>query len=309
MANPAHSTHAPAQADEVPVAPGAADPTPAPSRPVPAGKVKRRFQPWHLLAVLLIIALCLFPFYWMVTSSFKNGQDILSPTPTFAFQPTLDNYQRALTKFDVLASLQNSLLVALVTTGISLLLGTPAAYAIARFEFKQKRDLWFWFITNRMVSPIVLALPFFIMARNLKLLDTPLVLILIYLTFNVPIVVWICADQFRSIPKELDEAAMLEGYSPFSIFWRIGLPLASPGIAVSAIFSFIFSWNELLYALVLTRNRAQTAPVVATNFMSGYELPWGQIMATGTMIVLPVIVFSLIVSRQLVRGLTMGAIK
>jgi multiple sugar transport system permease protein len=107
----------------------------------------------------------------------------------------------------------------------------------------------------------------------------------------------------------LDEAATLEGYSSFGIFWRIGLPLAAPGIAVSAIFSFIFSWNELLYALVLTRSRAQTAPVVATSFMSGYELPWGQIMATGTMIVLPVIIFSLIVSRQLVRGLTMGAIK
>jgi multiple sugar transport system permease protein len=263
----------------------------------------------HLLAVLLIILLCLFPFYWMVTSSFKNQQDLLSSTPKFLFSPTLENYRGALTKFDVLASLQNSVTVALATTALSLLLGTPAAYAIARFEFKAKRDLWFWFITNRMISPIVLALPFFILARNLKMLDTPLVLILIYLTFNVPIVVWICSDQFRSIPKELDEAATLEGYGAFSIFLRIGLPLAAPGIAVSAIFCFIFSWNELLYALVLTRNHAQTAPVVATSFMSGYELPWGQIMATGTMIVLPVIIFSLIVSRQLVRGLTMGAIK
>jgi multiple sugar transport system permease protein len=201
------------------------------------------------------------------------------------------------------------LIVAITTTAIALVLGTPAAYAIARFEFKGKKDLWFWFITNRMLSPIVLALPFFILARNLKLLDTQLVLILIYLTFNVPIVIWICADQFRNIPKELDEAATLEGYGSFGIFWRIGLPLAAPGIAVSAIFSFIFSWNELLYALVLTRRYAQTAPVVATSFMSGYEVPWGQIMATGTIVVLPVIIFSLIVSRQLVRGLTMGAIK
>jgi multiple sugar transport system permease protein len=264
---------------------------------------------WHLLALLLIILFCLFPFYWMVASSFKTQQDILSPVPKFLFAPTLENYQRAVTKFDVVASLENSLIVAVSTTAIALLLGTPAAYAIARFEFKGKKDLWFWFITNRMLSPIVLALPFFILARNLKLLDTQLILILIYLTFNVPIVIWICADQFRNIPKELDEAATLEGYGSFGIFWRIGLPLAAPGIAVSAIFSFIFSWNELLYALVLTRHYAQTAPVVATSFMSGYELPWGQIMATGTMIVLPVIIFSLIVSRQLVRGLTMGAIK
>ena len=272
-------------------------------------RYRRKLQIGHLMVLLLIILVCVFPFYWMVATSLKNQQDILSPVPKFLFTPTLENYERALTKFDVPLSLENSLIVAVSSTLLALLLGTPAAYAIARFEFKGKRDLWFWFITNRMLSPIVLALPFFILARNLKLLDTQLVLILIYLTFNVPIVIWICADQFRNIPKELDEAATLEGYNSFAIFWRIGLPLAAPGIAVSAIFSFIFSWNELLYALVLTRKYAQTAPVVATSFMSGYDLPWGQIMATGTMIVLPVIIFSIIVSRQLVQGLTMGAIK
>jgi multiple sugar transport system permease protein len=256
-----------------------------------------------------VIVVCVFPFYWMVTTSFKEPAAILSPTPQFLFHPTLGNYTTAFQKFDIGASLVNSLIVALSTTAISLTLGAPAAYAIARFEFKGKRDLWFWFISNRMISPIVVALPFFLIARQFRLLDTQLVLILIYLTFNVPIVVWICADQFRNIPKELDEAATLEGYSSFGIFWRIALPLAAPGIAVSAIFSFIFSWNELLYALVLTRSNAKTAPVVATSFLSGYELPWGQIMATGTLVALPVIIFSIIVSRQLVRGLTMGAIK
>lgn len=263
----------------------------------------------HFVLLLLVVMTCVFPFYWMVTTSFKEQAAILSATPQFFFQGTLGNYSRAFEKFDIGASLINSLVVALSTTGLSLLLGTPAAYAIARFEFKAKRDLWFWFISNRMISPIVVALPFFLIARQFRLLDTQLVLILIYLTFNVPIVVWICADQFRNIPKELDEAATLEGYNSFGIFWRIALPLAAPGIAVSAIFSFIFSWNELLYALVLTRTNAKTAPVVATSFLSGYELPWGQIMATGTLVALPVIIFSIIVSRQLVRGLTMGAIK
>jgi multiple sugar transport system permease protein len=263
----------------------------------------------HFLALLLVILVCVFPFYWMVTSSFKQQSAILASTPQFFFQPTLENYVSAFTKFDILKSLQNSLFVALVTVLISLILGTPAAYAIARFEFKGKRDIWFWFISNRMLSPIVVALPFFLIARNFRLLDTTWALILIYLTFNVPIVVWICADQFRNIPKELDEAATLEGYSSLAIFLKIALPLATPALAVSAIFSFIFSWNELLYALILTRNEAKTAPVVATSFMSGYELPWGQIMATGTMVALPVIIFSMIVSRQLVRGLTAGAIK
>ena len=274
-----------------------------------AGLGPQGFNVGHFILLLVVIFVCVFPFYWMVTTSFKEQAAILSTTPQFFFHPTLGNYTTAFQKFDIGASLVNSLIVALSTTAISLILGTPAAYAIARFEFKGKRDLWFWFISNRMISPIVVALPFFLIARQFRLLDTQLVLILIYLTFNVPIVVWICADQFRNIPKELDEAATLEGYSSFGIFWRIALPLAAPGIAVSAIFSFIFSWNELLYALVLTRSNAKTAPVVATSFLSGYELPWGQIMATGTLVALPVIIFSIIVSRQLVRGLTMGAIK
>ena len=263
----------------------------------------------HFVGLLIVLIVCVFPFYWMVAASLKSPTDILSSTPQFFFEPTLQNYVDAFGKFDILKSLKNSLFVALVTVVLSLVLGTPAAYAIARFDFKGKRDIWFWFISNRMLSPIVVALPFFLIARNLKLLDTPWALILIYLTFNVPIVVWICADQFRNIPKELDEAATLEGYNSFAIFWRVGLPLAMPAIAVSAIFTFIFSWNELLYALILTRSEAKTAPVVATSFMSGYELPWGQIMATGTVVALPVIVFSMIVSRQLVRGLTAGAIK
>jgi multiple sugar transport system permease protein len=180
---------------------------------------------------------------------------------------------------------------------------------LARFEFRGKQDLWFWFITNRMLSPIVVALPVYLMARTLNLIDTHLVLILVYLTFNLPIVVWICTDQFRGVPKDLDEAARLSGASRWAIFWRIALPLAMPGVAVSAIFSFIFSWNELLYALVLTRTAARTAPVSATSFMSGYDLPWGEITATGTLIVFPVVIFALMVSRHLVQGLTMGAVK
>jgi multiple sugar transport system permease protein len=269
---------------------------------------KRRFDIAHFVGLLLILFFCVFPFYWMVSSSLKDPQLILSQKPTLTFHPTLENYYDAFQR-NVGGSLGISLFVALTTTALSLILGTPAAYALARFDFRGKKDIWFWFITNRMVSPIVLALPFFLLASNLHLIGNPIVLVFIYLTFNVPIVVWICSDQFRGIPKELDEAATLEGYNSFSIFWRVALPLGAPGIAVSAIFCFIFSWNELLYALILMRRETQTAPVVATSFMSGYQVPWGQIMATGTLVALPVIVFSLIVSRQMVRGLTMGAIK
>lgn len=259
--------------------------------------------------LLLVVAFCVFPFYWMVTTSLKTQVIALESPPVWLFAPTLSNYAEVLIDDGVGATLINSLIVAVCTTALAIGLGCPAAYALARFEFRGKHHLWFWFITNRMVSPIVLALPFFLIVRNFGLLDTHIVLILIYLTFNLPIVIWICTDQFRSIPYDLDEAAMLEGASQWRIFRSVCLPLAAPGVAVSAIFSFIFSWNELMFALVLTRTNAKTAPAMAVSFMEGYNLPYGKIMATSTLIVVPVIIFALIASRQLVRGLTMGAVK
>ncbi len=261
------------------------------------------------LLLSLIILFCVFPFYWMVTTSLKDQIVALETPPAWIFEVTFDNYTTVLFEDGVGATLVNSLIVAVCTTALAVILGCPAAYALARFEFRGKKDLWFWFITNRMVSPIVLALPFFLIVRFLGLLDTHIVLILIYLTFNLPIVIWICTDQFRSIPRDLDEAASLEGASQWRIFRSICLPLAMPGVAVSSIFSFIFSWNELMFALVLTRSDAKTAPAMAVSFMEGYNLPYGKIMATSTLIVIPVIIFALIASKQLVRGLTMGAVK
>lgn len=206
-------------------------------------------------------------------------------------------------------ALINSLIVAVSTTALAIGLGTPAAYALARFEFRGKRDLWFWFITNRFVSPVVLAFPVFLIARETGLRDTHIALILMYLTFTLPIVIWICTDQFRSIPHELDEAAMLEGASQWRIFRSICLPLAMPGVAVSSILSFIFSWNELLFAYILAPKAAKTAPAMAVTFMEGYDVPYGKIMATSTLIVVPVLIFALLASKHLVRGLTMGAVK
>lgn len=263
----------------------------------------------HLLGLLALLAFTLFPFFWMVASSLKNQTDLLASPPVWWFVPTLEHYRTVWEDSAVRGAILNSLIVASGTTLLAVALGTPAAYALARFQFRGKKDLWFWFISNRMVSPIVLALPVYIMAQQTGLLDTRLVLILVYLSFSLPVVIWLCTDQFAAIPPELEQAARLDHANQWQIFWRIYLPLGLPGIAVSAIFSFIFSWNELLFALVLTRNEARTAPVIATSFMSGYELPWGKIMATGTLIALPVTIFALLVSRHMVRGLTMGATK
>jgi multiple sugar transport system permease protein len=274
-----------------------------------ARAARKRATVWHFIGLVVVFMSSVFPFYWMVTTSLNSQADALAYPPKWLFSPTFHHYSAALFEHDVAGSLLNSLIIASSTTVLAILLGAPAAYALARYEFRGKEDLWFWFISNRMVSPVVLAVPFFLIATKLDLVDTHIVLILLYLTFSLPIVVWICTDQFRNIPVELDEAARLDGASPWRVFWRINLPLAMPGIVVSAIFAFIFSWNDLLYALVLTRSDAITSPVAATSYMSGYELPWGEIMATGTLIVLPMVVFALAVSGRLVQGLTMGAVK
>ena len=249
--------------------------------------------------LLAVFAATVFPTYWMVSSSFKTQADLLASPPVWLFTPTLANYAEVFADSKVTGAILNSLIVALSSTALSVALGAPAAFALARYDFRGKKDLWFWFISNRFISPIVLALPNYILARNLGLLDTRIVLVLVYIT----------SSNTADMVQYDEEAARLEGASQFTIFWRIYLPLGVPGLAVSAIFGFIFSWNELLYALVLTRRESQTAPVVATSFMSGYELPWGKIMATGTVIVLPVTIFALLVSRHMVRGLTMGATK
>lgn len=271
----------------------------------------RSGKPWlgEVILLCIICLFCVFPFYWMVTTSLKTQVVALQSPPAWMFTPTLANYWEVLFEDKVGVSLVNSLIVAVATTVLSIGLGCPAAYALARFEFRGKKDLWFWFITNRFVSPVVLVFPVFLIARQIGLRDTHLALVLMYITFCLPIVIWICTDQFRSIPYDLDEAASLEGAGHWRIFWSICLPLAMPGVAVSAIFSFIFSWNELLFAYILAPKAAKTAPAMAITFMEGYDVPYGKIMATATLIVVPVLIFAVIVSRHLVRGLTMGAVK
>ena len=274
-----------------------------------AAPIQTRNLAGEAILLLLICLFCIFPFYWMVTTSLKTQVVALQSPPVWWFTPTLANYWEVLFEDKVGVALINSIIVATCTTALAVLLGTPAAYALARFEFRGKTDLWFWFITNRFVSPVVLAFPVFLISRELGLRDTHLALILMYLTFTLPIVIWICTDQFRSIPRELDEAAMLEGASQFRIFRSICLPLAMPGVAVSSILSFIFSWNELLFAYILAPKAAKTAPAMAVTFMEGYDVPYGKIMATSTLIVIPVLIFALLASKHLVRGLTMGAVK
>lgn len=264
---------------------------------------------FQIMGILLLLIFILLPIYWMVTTSLKATRDTFAVPPVLLFRPTLEHYKTVAEEGAVLKSLVNSLIVATSSTLLAVAIGTPAAYVFARFNFRGKANLWFWIISNRFITPVVVALPFFLIARDLKLLDTHLALILVYLTFNIPLVVWLCIDQFRAVPREVDEAALVDGASLWQTFLRISLPLAIPGVMVSAILCFIFSWNEFLFALVLTRANARTAPVEAAGFMTDMGIRWGPMMATGTLIVLPVVIFAAIVSRNLVRGLTIGAVK
>ena len=285
-----------------------------PSGPIPAQPPRR----WsshpvadvaQLVAIVVLAIFILVPIYWMVSTSIKTGNQTFAMPPVFVFQPTFEHYREVFAEGAVTKGLRNSLIVASLSTLLALLLGTPAAYAMARFDFRGKASLWFWIISNRFISPIVVALPFFLLARDLSLLDSHWVLILTYLTFNIPLVIWLCIDQFRAIPRDIDQAAMVDGANQWQALRTVVLPLAIPGLVVAAILCFVFSWNEFLFALVLTRAEAKTAPVEAANFMTGFGVRWGPMMATGTLIVLPVVIFAALVSRHLVRGLTMGAVK
>ncbi len=259
---------------------------------------------------IALIVVALAPIYWMMASSLKTDNQIFSIPPVWLFHPTFEHYRHVLADLGMASALLHSAVVGISTTVLAVLLGVPAGYAIARFRFRGRRDVWFWFISNYMMIPVILVIPYFIIAKNLHLINSPIMLILAYQTFAVPLVVWLTADQFAAIPKALDEAAMIDGAGQLTIFFQIMVPLAIPGVAVAAILSLIFSWNELLYAMILTpSDETRTAPVTALSFLGGYSIPWGDLMAAGTLIVLPVIVFAVLVSRYLVRGLTLGAVK
>ena len=250
-----------------------------------------------------------FPIFWLVLTSFKTDADAVKPEFLFFFTPTLDNYLNMTENYDYWRFATNSVITSVFATIFALAVGIPCAYAMAFNPTRATKDVLMWMLSTKMLPAAAVLYPMTFLTKSLGLFDTHFMVIVVLCLINLPIVIWIVTDQFRGIPYDLDEAARLEGASQFTIMRKICLPLAMPGVAVSAIFSFIFSWNELMFGLVLTRSEAKTAPAMAVSFMEGYNLPYGKIMATSTLIVIPVLIFALIASKQLVRGLTMGAVK
>lgn len=249
------------------------------------------------------------PLLWFFLTSIKTRVDAFSMPPAFIFTPTLSNFSDVLSNGSFLHNYSNSLIISISTTLISLLIGVPAAYALARFEMKGKNDLAFWILSTRMAPPVMVILPFYLLFQKVHLLDTYTGLILVYLTICLPFVVWMMRGYIESIPLDLENAARIDGASRLQAFFKVILPLSMPGIVASGIFAFIMAWNEFLLALILTGNTTKTTTVAITSFITLEGIRWGEIAAAGTLISLPVIVFGILIQKYLVSGLTMGGVK
>lgn len=273
--------------------------------------MKTRILKTGLLVLALVVALA--PVYWMITISFKTEIDQFAVPPKwFAFKPTLEHYYDAFVLRSFGQYLITSAIVAVVSTACALVIGTLAAYALTRFRlpYNLDRKLSLWILSTRMFPAIVTAVPLFLMMRDLRLLNTKSALIVVYTGFNLPFVVWMMRGFFAEVPRDLEEAALVDGDSRLGALVRVVLPLVTPGLAATAVFCLIVCWNEFLFALVLTQtDAAMTLPVGIAGRVTQYEIKWGVMSAAGAVAMLPILIFALAMQRYLVRGLSLGSVK
>jgi multiple sugar transport system permease protein len=265
---------------------------------------------YGLLAAILVVAL--FPFWWMLVTSLKRPVDIFAGVALVPQHPTLDNYRVLFEQHHFRAYLVNSITIVAFAVGISLVLGTLAAYALTRFRLRlglNEASLVVALLV-RMVPPILLVIPLYIVLAKYQLLDTRLGLVLVYAGLNTTFVIWLMQSFLDEIPREIEEAALVDGDSRLTALRRVVLPLAAPGIAATAIFSVIATYNDFLLALTLTSTPdAQTVPVGVSTLIGKIQIEWGPMAAAGVVGALPIVIFALIVQRHFVRGLTLGAVK
>lgn len=274
--------------------------------------VSKRRRAKTVLAYTFIIAylvLTLTPYLWLVMTSFKTRLDAFSIPPKIVFRPTLENYVVAFRDKGFLVNLRNSLVVMLATTVFSLALGLPSAYAFSRFSIRGDKVLFFYLLGTRFTPVIVLALPLYLIMAKTRLLDTFIGIVAAHTAFNLAFVIWMMKGFFDTIPPEIDEAARVDGCSWLGAFVRIVLPLTLNGVAATAIFCAINSWNEFLMALILTGRNTATLPVAIPGLLTPQGTFWGQIAAVGSVITIPVFILAYSVQQYMVRGMTMGAIK
>lgn len=257
-------------------------------------------------SAFVLLLLLLAPLLWMLQLSLRPGDDVT--TDELLFRPTFENYT-ALWTGTFPASFGNSVIASSASTVLSLLLGVPAAYSLSRWRFRGRSGVALWILATRMAPPIAFTIPFFLAFRTIGLSDTVTGLVIIYITFNLALVIWTMRSFFDGIPHSLEEAAFIDGCGVWSTFVRIILPLSTPGLAATGILCFILSWNDFFFALILTRTHATTSPVAIVNFMQYEGWEWGKIAAGGTLVMLPVVAFTIIVRTYLVSGLMAGSVK
>jgi multiple sugar transport system permease protein len=268
-----------------------------------------------ITVVVLIAALAffMFPVIWMFITSFKTEAEYFSYPPVFIPEDfSFRNYFNAMAfppdGRGGLQGLRDSLIIASATTVASVLIGSLAAYSLSRFKTGGD-NFSFWILSTRMFPPVAAALPLFLIFKEIKLLDTHLALIIANTVFSLPFVIWLLKGFFDELPAELEEAALIDGCSHWGAFTRVALPLVTPGLVATALFSFIFAWNEFMFALLLTRRNVRTLTIIVPSLVGGHEILWGEIAAIGTVAIIPGILLALLLQRYLVRGLTLGAVK
>jgi multiple sugar transport system permease protein len=290
---------------------------------VPAADVRRRRKskvsssgrqktPWWMwIAVVAIVVFCLFPFYWLLNTSLKTGAD-LSTSALIPPNPTLDNFESIFNDSNFTTALKNSAIVALVTTALALIVGSFCAYALARLRIRFKFAILAVVLTITTFPQITIAAPIFKLWRDVGLYNTIPGLVIPYLTFALPLAIYILTSFFREIPKDLEEAALVDGATNFQAFYKVVVPLAAPGLATAGILTFIAAWNEFLLAITLTSSSSARTVPAAIAFFTGstqFEQPLGTISAASVVISIPLILMVLLFQKRIVAGLTAGAVK
>lgn len=276
--------------------------------PVFARQRSRGLSALVVLPLAVVGVLYLSPLIWMVLASFKQRADIFTTTPQLLFSPTLNNYIEAFQYKGFTANLINSGIVAILTTLVALLVGVPAAYQISRSKGRLVGTYMLGLLAARLMPAMVLSVPLFVLAAKLGLSGSYLAVVAAHLTFSIPFTVWMMRGFFLAVPASLDEAGLLDGLGEFGTFLRVVLPLTKGGIAATAVFCLINSWNEFLFALVLTSRDTATLPVAVPTLLTPIGTFWGQIAAVGTVTVVPIALFAFLAQKYIITGMTGGAL-
>lgn len=266
-----------------------------------------------VMGIVLTLALIffLFPVLWMFLTSFKTQAQIFASPPVIippSDQWNFDNYAGALNESGGLQAVRDSLIISVSTALISVGVGALAAYSLARYRIGGDQ-FSFWILSTRMFPPVASAIPLFLIFRQLKWIDTYPAVILCNTIFNLPFAIWLLKGFIEDLPVELEESALIDGTSVFGAFWRITLPLISPGLVTALLFTFVFTWNEFMFALLMTRRTVRPLTVMIQSLAGGHEILWAQIAASGVIAIIPGILLVIFLQRYIVRGLTMGALK